>query len=249
MNNNDFIPIVDILSDVTQMVGDPGLDHGLSKGFYIRQISEAVEELAIDTYFQTLTTDLEFPTDSLILSLPTNCFNVKELYLYNGVCGTPANSRKVWYKRNYNNSQGGADYTARRKESGEEDPFIPSHADNYNLYYANIENGVIMFGSSCNSYSYVRIVYSGMGADITEVPLIPRPLRQAIIDWVRERILTIFASRDRSVMPLLNIARLDLYGDGRPSNPGSWRKAERYVKKMGTWARDCYNEYQQRGNW
>ena len=77
MNNNDFIPIVDILSDVTELVGDRDMSRGLSKGFYVRQISEAIESLAIETYFQKLTEDLPFPKENLQLSLPANCFNVR----------------------------------------------------------------------------------------------------------------------------------------------------------------------------
>lgn len=247
-NSNDFVPIIDILSDVTQMVGDPDFSRGLSKGFYVRQISEAIEALALDTYFQELTFDIEVPQDTLNLDLPSNCFNVRELYLYNGECGKPTTSRPVYFKRHYNNSQGGEEYTAKRKESVPEDPFQTSGGES-NLYYANIQNGNILFGSLCRNYTYVRIVYNGMGTEITEVPLIPRPLRKAVIDFTRDRILTIFATRDKSVMPLLNLARLDLYGDGRAMNPGSWKKAERYVKRMSTWAKDSYREYQQRGNW
>lgn len=248
-SNNDFIPIIDILSDVAQMVGDPDFSRGLSKGFYVRQISEAIEELALDTYFQVLTHDAEFPADTLIMSLPANCFNIREIHLYDGVCGKPTTSRPVWFKRRYNNSQGGEEYTAKRKETGLSDPFMPTNGGEDNLYYANIQNGNIMFGSLCKNHAFVRLVYNGMGAEITEVPLIPRPLRQAVIDWTRERILTIFAARDRSVLSLLNLARLDLQGDGTPRNPGSWKKAERYVKKMGTWAKESYAEYNTRGNW
>jgi hypothetical protein len=246
MNSNDFVSINDILRDVTVAVDDQSYDKGLPKGYYIRQVQQAVEELAFDTYFQTITDDIEYPENN-VLEMPSNCFNIKEIYLYNGTCGDPQESRWVYYKRHYNNSQGGDNYTAKRKESIPTDPYLNTGGET-NLYYANIENGVIMFSSNCDAYSYVRLVYNGMGSEISEVPLIPRVFRQAVIDFARVKILTHFAMRNPQFRFALGQAQEDMYGMGF-NKPGSWKTAQRRIKGMNTWEKENYKEYFSRMNY
>jgi hypothetical protein len=246
MKTNDFVSINDILADVGVAVGDQGYDKGLTKGYYVRQVSRAVEELAFDTYFQVLTKDMEFP-ENFILEMPSNCFNLREIYLYNGVCGTPTDSHWVNWKRNFNNTGGGTDYTARRKETMTDDPFYIEGGDSSTLY-CNIENGVIMFGSNCNAYSFVRLVYNGMGGEVVDAPIIPRIFRTAVIDYVRVNALTFFALRNPQIRFALQQAQMDLDGAGYHKR-GSWKKAEMRMKSMDTWEKENYKEYFSRMNY
>jgi hypothetical protein len=245
MNSNDFVSINDIIRDVTVSVDDQGLDKGLTRGYYVRQIQQAIEELAFDTYFQVLTKDLDYPSNN-VLEMPSNCFNIREMYLYNGTCGEPVDSRWVYYKRNYNNNKGGDNYTAKRKEDTADDPFLNMGGET-NLYYANIENGVIMFSSNCDAYSFVRLVYNGMGGDVSEVPLIPRVFRQAVMDFARVKVLNYFTMKNPQLRFMLNMAQGDLHGNGY-NRPGSWKMAQRRIKGMNAWERENYKEYFSRMN-
>jgi hypothetical protein len=251
-SSNDFISINDILADVLPMVGDLDFKKGVSRGFYVRQIANAIEELAQDTYCTVLTEDFHFP-DTYILPLPENCFNVREIYGFSGDCDKPVNTQEIHFKRHFNNSGGGTDYTARRKEQQPTDPYVNNEYGNnmsfYHpyLYYANIENGDIMFGSTCNAFTWIRIVYNGMGGKIGDVPVIHREFRNAVRDYVRTQVLKVFMVHDRNAMALYQIADMDLNGNGRV--PGSWKKAERRIKRMGTWARNNYLEYLSRMNY
>jgi hypothetical protein len=244
-NSSDNVSINDILADVLVSVNDTEYKNGLGKGWYIRQIANAIEELAKDTYFQVLTTDTEFP-ENYRLSLPSNCFNVREIYLYDGVCGQPEASRPVYWKRHFNNFGGGTNYTARRKETMETDPYLTNGGES-DLYYCNIDNGVIMFGSTCSAYSYVRIVYNGMGGDIGVEPIIPRVFRRAVIDFVKVEALSVFVTRDKSLMGLLQVSMLAR--DGSRGKPGSWDKAKSMSRRMSTWQRDNMKEYMSKGNY
>ena len=246
MDSNDFISINDILADVGVAVNDQAYDRGLTKGYYTRQISRAVEELALDTYFQTLTFDTEFP-ENYILEMPSNCFNIREIYLYNGVCGKPTDSQWVNWKRHFNNTGGGTEYTAKRKETLGNNPFFMEGGDN-SVLYANIENGNIGFGSTCGGYSFVRLIYNGMGGEIADIPIIPRIFRTAVIDYVRVNALTHFSLQNVQLRFALQLAQQDLDGAGW-NKPGSWKKAERRMKSMNTWEKENYKEYFSRMNY
>ena len=245
VNTQDNVPINDILADVLVMVDDAEIKKGLTRGWYIRQIQNAMEQLAIDTHYQVFTADLDFP-ENYILPEPKNCFNPREIYLYNGECGKPTTSRPVVFKKRFNNSQGGTDYTARRKETMEPDPFLISGGEK-NLYYANIQDGMIMFGASCSGYKFVRLVFNGLGTDIGVEPIIPRVFREAVKDYVRVQALTVFSARDKGMLPILQMALMDK--DGQRNNPGSWAKAKKTAARANTWIRQNLDEYQGRMNY
>jgi len=255
MQSNDFITPKEIASDVLMFVGDTGLRYGLSLGWYVSQVQQAVERFALDMFFQVITADFSFPSQKLQDPLPKNCFNIRELYLWNGSCCTPENSVIVHYKRLYNNKPGGTGYTANRKENDNQaiDPFyqpylrgITTFDGQGTLYYANIQNGLIMFSSNCASYSNYRIVYNGLGGEIGDEPIIPRMLRDAVIDFVTERAMrAMMAKEPRTYRILWADAHERLYN----RQTGTYWEAMRRVATLDTWMKERYNEYSNRGNW
>jgi len=259
METREAVSMNLIIADALQFVDDAGLRKGFAEGWYRSQVQSAVEKLALHTYFDVKTGDYVMPKKKLQDKMPLDCFNIRELYAWSGACCTPQNSAIIHYKRLYNNKPGGADYTALRKDRGsqQEDPFYQpfSFPVSYtgsnvegrsNLLYANVQNGLIMFSSSCGSWDNYRIVYNGMGGNIGEEPLIPRMLRETIVDMVVERAYRAMKARDpRTYRALWSDAYNHLYN----RQTGTYWDAVRIVKTMGSWAKDNYAEYQNRGDW
>jgi len=251
MNTSDFISPNDILADVLVEVQDEELKMGFSKGWYNAQIQRAVEELAYDTFFDKKTLDVDFPRESLMMKMPKNAFNIKEMYLFNGEC-KPGDSVKVYWKRQFNNKNGGK-YTASRTDdngSSALDPFYSSKSSgggtyNTNLFYYNIQNGMIMFSSNGKSYSKVRIIYNGTGGAIDETPYILRYLRQAVIDYVTLQQFKAMKTRDRNMYRTMYT---DKYSELYSIPNGTWYKAERRVKTLDTLERETLKQYVGRMN-
>lgn len=249
MKSNDFVSVNHIMAELLQTLNDVDLRSGFSKGWYVSRIQDALQELAFDTFFDEVTVDKDFPASTLSMEMPENVFNIREIYLYNGECCSPTTSQVVWWKRLYNNKQKGDGYTARVKDSGTggTDPYLPSpwsYSNSYSFvgtkYYANIQNGTIMFSSDCKGYGKVRIVYNGMGAPIGDAPIVPRFFERAINDYVEERYYNAMKSRDvRTYRGLWNEAYTKLY-DVRE---GSWKKARMRVSSMDTWEKESLNNY------
>tara|TARA_R110002020_G_scaffold148779_5_gene324848 strand:- start:16576 stop:17346 length:771 start_codon:yes stop_codon:yes gene_type:complete len=249
MNSNDFVSVNHILAEVLQTLDDTELRKGFAKGWYVSRIQDALQELAFDTFFDEITLDKDFPINTLSMELPKNIFNIRELYLYNGDCCSPETSQVVWWKRLYNNGGDGEGYTARVKDTGTShtDPYLPSGWTYNNSssfvgtkYYANIQNGTIMFSSDCKGYSKVRLVVNGMGAAIGDAPIVPRFFERAINDYVEERFYNSMKSRDsRAYRGLWNDSYQKLY-DVRD---GSWKKARMRVSSMDTWEKESLNNY------
>lgn len=250
MNANDFVTPNHIIAEVTHSVDDENLRSGFSKGWFMSRVQDAVQELAFDTFFQKITADFDFPKDSLAIEMPKNAFNIREIYLFNSDCCSPATSQPVHWKRLYNNRGKGQDYTSRVKEPGKTagtDPYIPTNWRHNGhmmpwlgtLYFANIQDGMIMFGSDCASFSKVRLVYNGMGGEIGEVPIIPRFLERAVNDYVEERYWNAMKARDIRYRTLWS----DAYQRLNDRINGSWKKAEKRIASMDSWQKESLNEY------
>lgn len=242
------------LSETLQLVGDTDLRKGLTRGFYKTCVQRAVEKLAIDTYFEVLTEDYPLDQDCLHAELPKSCFNIRELYLWKGDCCTPDSSVNVYFKRLFNNKPGGTAYTSLRKDGNSSsggdpvmEPYVRGiYTGQDSLYYANIQNGLIMFSSSAKGFNNYRIVYNGMGGNIDEAPIIPRILSEAIVDLSAERALRALKAREpRIYRTLWADTRLALYDNAT----GTYWQAQKRVLAMDSWMRDCYRTYQSRGNW
>ena len=94
MDTSSFISPDIILSTASAMVGDREYK-SLSKGFYLSLIQEAFESLALDTFFDERRYDEDFPLETLTMSLPPGCFNLKNVYLFTGDKCIISDSRKI----------------------------------------------------------------------------------------------------------------------------------------------------------
>ena len=248
MESNDFVSVNAILSEVQMLVNDEDLRKGVTKGFLISGIEQCMQELALDTFFMTVTKDIKFDSDKLQIEMPKNCFNIREIYMWSGKCCSPETSVIVHYKRLYNNHNGGANYTARRQDDQTSntniDPFFQQSnllGTTSNLYYANIQNGSIMFSSSCKGFENVRLVYNAMGVDeIGDEPVIPRILRQAFIDYSVERYFRVMMAKEtRAYSGLWKVAEEKLNN----VRTGSLYLARKRIASMDTFSRSDYREY------
>lgn len=244
MNTNDFVSIDQILSEVLMFCNDENLRHGLTKGFYHLQIRNAIDELAIDTFFDERTVDLPLDPELLQVEMPSNLFNIREIYLWKGDCCKPETSVIVHWKRLFNNKWGGEHYTANQKENMQSDPFYkPSFSSNYggngNLYYANFQNGLVMFSRNSKNYPKVRFVGNGFGGEVNELPIIPRFLREAVVDFTVEKAL--FARKKRSKED--RIDWMDAYNRLTKPYDGSWAKAQTRIATLNTWERENITTY------
>lgn len=251
MNSNDFISVSHILSEVTSIVNDNEYKNGFSKGWYVSRIQDALQELSFDTFFDTRTLDFDFPRETLAFQLPSNLFNVKELYLFNGTCCSTPSSQRVYWKRQYNNKGNGNGYTAKVKDGGGQadiDPYIPSSHNFVNhdfgwygvKYYANIDNGMIMFSSDCRAFTRFRIIANGMGGDIGDMPIIPRFFERAINDYVKLMYYEGMKARDPRKYRVL---WSDTYQQCYDRENGSWPKARKRISSMDSWEKEALEEY------
>lgn len=240
MDSNDFVSVNHILAEALVNVDDQQLRKGLTKGWFISRIQDALQELAFDTFYQKITNDYDFPQDKLALEMPKNAFNLREIYVYNGDCCTPSNSAVVHWKRLYNNKGGSSSgYTSRVKSSESAngaDPFLPRHQGADRYLYASVQNGVIMFSSSCASYSRVRLVYNGMGVEIGEEPIIPRYFERYINDYIEERYYSAMKAREPRKYRIL-------WQDAYNKLDREMQKAKMRVSSMNTFEKESLEEY------
>lgn len=254
MNSNDFTTVNHILADVLVSTNDENLASGRTKGWYISQIQQAIEELSFDTFFDRVTRDFDMP-DNFMLDLPKNCFNIREVYLHNGTCCATTTSVIVHHKRLFNNKPYGESYTALRTDdkTGNSDPFYPNPSnltsritgESSDLYYYNIQNGMLMLSSECSGYEKVRIIYNGMGGEIGDEPIIPRFFRQAVKDWVVERFWESMKSKGRQYAANWQ----ESYNVLHNRATGSWNKARMRITSMDTKEKESLRLYWSRGNW
>jgi hypothetical protein len=220
MNANDFVSVEKILAEVTQTVNDKDFKNGFTKGWYISRIHDAIQELAIETYFFKVTIDFELPRN-LQLPMPEDTFNIREIYLYNGERCNPINTQVVYFKRLFNNKFQGDGYSAKVKDDGSNsgDIFQPNQrwsTENRQGYYG-----------------------PGLGGVDGETPIIPRFFQRAVVDFVEERWLNAMKMRNtRTYSPMWRdaAARLDSY-------TGNWRKAIKRSSSMDTSEKESMEEY------
>ena len=74
-------------SDVLQVTGDEDFRE-FTRGWYVSQIQQCLEELSFDSFMVVLDDDFEFP-ENYALALPANTFNVRGIWVYNGAIGDP----------------------------------------------------------------------------------------------------------------------------------------------------------------
>lgn len=274
MNLNDFVTGDQILSDVLVECQDEGL-RIRSKGWYMSQIQQALEELSFDTFFQKgMARILKVDTTKLQVEMPTGMFNIQEMYAFNCCCETDDDDPdtcdlececcetsptvKVYWKRQYNNQpKGGKTYTASRKEAGtvSPDPIMPydsvtngANTSIYkaNLVWANIQNGIIMLSSSASGYNRLKVIYTGIMCDIGETPFIPKFFRQAVKDFVCTKFYAFMKAREPRTY---RVIWADYKNELDTLNmDGSWHKARKRAASMDAWEKETMREYLGRPN-
>ena len=255
MEENEYLSESILLSNILAYAGDTDLKKGLTKGFYVSQLQKAIEELSIATFYDIITGDYPLNDKTLQLELPKNCFNIREIYLWNGSCCQPQYSVIVHYKRLMNNKQtGGTQYTALRSDingASPSDPFYAPYLNSqtftkgpYTLYWAGVQNGLLMFSSNSKGYKNVRIVYNGFGGEIGDPPLVPRLFRSVVEDYVVYQAFRTFMAKDRSYRILYKDMEDKLFNE----RTGTWWEAKKRIAALDSWSRKDMTEYQNRPN-
>ena len=252
-SKHDFVTINDILADALKLVGDVDMKFN-SRGWYTSQIQQCLESLSYDTFFLDVEKDLELP-ESLRLEMPQGAFNLQQVYLYNGDTCHIQNRVNVYHKKNFINDRSGENYVARDNYSNYRDRFhkqrsmISNTPDN--VFFYNIQNGMIMFSPNCYGFQKVKLVYNGVHTQIGEVPIIPTYLRQAVkskvvVEGIKSRMAQSIGTPEyNQLFNLLNVHENQL------SHPydGEWVKAERRVKSIDRKQKQDIKEYFQAMNY
>jgi len=241
---DDLLTPDQIKADVLLLVDDEE-ERELNPGFYTSQIQQAMDELGYDTFFHEIYKDFAVP-DNLNIKIPSGCFNIRNIYLYNGDCCKIEDMVNVYWKKNYKSSGTGKSYTSMNKP-GVYDNFIDPISDETNLYYFNVNNGYINLSSSCTTYDNIRIQFNGLNTSIGDTPLVPREFRQAVISWAAEKAFAVLKGRDskkwrQSWLDEYNKLYADPYD-------GLWAKAINRAKRLDTKYMNDMKEYMSRMNY
>jgi len=264
-SRQSFVTVNEILADVLKIVKDSSFKVN-SRGFYVSQIQQALEELSFDTYFDERSEVFEVPAD-LRLDMPKGAFNLKNMYLFNGTECDISRSQNVYWKRNFINSKSGNGFVAKDRLDNHNDPF---HRDRFRgatnrlgrdnnltgvggvneLFFFNVQQGVIMLSESCRKFGKILIEFNGMGADIGDLPVIPNMLRQAVKDYVSEAGLDTRIA-DAEGVEFNKWSTIQAKITSRKDKPfdGSWAKAEHRVSALSNKQRQDFKEYLARMNY
>lgn len=213
----DYITVDDVLFNIVAFAGDTEFKV-IPRGFHVQQISDAFRELNMSSFLMDGHADFkisDYP-EHLSIQLPKDCFDVRNIWIYNGdICDIGA-SRKVWHKRNFYSM--GHGYLANRTGRNTQDPYYlngtlknsttaplgdkslirynnPSTVNN--LLFYNIQNGVLMLSGSCrNAGQKIHIHYASTGCAVGEAPIIPSFYKKAIEDYGTEAALRFRIAND-----------------------------------------------------
>lgn len=244
----NFVTVNEILADVLSVVDDENFNLR-SRGYYTSQIQQALEELAIESFFDHRTVTVKIPED-LRIEIPKGTFNLKNMYLFNGDECNIETSTPVYLKKNFINAPSGNGYVANNKGRNDRDRF---HKDSFreenpsNLFFYGIQNGMIMLSSSCKSYENLFIELNGLGQELDDLPIIPIFLRQAVKDYVAIKVLQVKIAK----VPMAEYNRwlsiLNVHKESKGNDfTGSWMEAQRRVRRLDDKARRDIKNYMQK---
>jgi len=252
MDFNDSVSINDLLSEILVLAGDEELRTGITKGWYTLMIQRALEDVAFETFFDKRTEDFRLNKTNLALEIPPNAFNIKEIYLFNGECGVDTTVPVHW-KRGFNNKPRGNGSTSRRRDdqAGSSNDVFFGRRNLFKarrfgfgkfeqLYYGNIQNGLIMFSDNAGDFENVRLIFNGMGVPIGDKPIVPRIFRDYVVDFVLMKYFAARMSRDvRQFRPLYIEYKTNLMD----LRNGSRRRAKMLVKSMNGFQKDTMKQF------
>jgi hypothetical protein len=246
MEWSDRITADDIISEVSMMLDDADLQRGLSRGYYMNSVQRSYEDLNLQSFMTILTKDIPLVPGRFTLDMPSDSFNIREMYLHNGVCCQPGNEMAVvHWKRLYNNSQGGAGYTALVKDNQAQDYYYNAGGQGFDIqstgfttYFANIENRLIMLSSPSLEFKYLRLVYNSLGGEIGSTIEIPRVVRECITLMTAKRVCKALLARDEKKYRTIYQT---IVGDLDDPREGALARAKVFLVRMGTWKRNEFN--------
>jgi len=239
-SNSNMLSVEEILSDVLRNVDDEGMVK-ISKGYYTSLIRKALEKISFQLY---VTKKMEYFDYAPIIDIPKNCWNIREIYLFNGDCCNIETAQNVWWKKNYKGNE------ANRVTSSTDDPFIKKYSYSDNIYYYNADSGKIYLSSSCATFAKVMIVFNGIGSPIDTTPLIPIRLRTVIVDLTTLEIFRKLKARVSNPKEAQLYRQLynDTYVNLYDKASGSWWDAIVYANSMDSHSRQSLKEYLSKAN-
>lgn len=240
---NDLISPKEILADVLPIVDDEEMKM-FRPGWYMRQVHQGLKKLNFEAPYIEQKIDLSLP-ENLILDVPSNVFNIIDIYLWSGEDCVIQESHRVYHKSNFHSNGHEQGYTARNK-TGQSDSFISPFGYDYNAYFYNIVHGNIYFSDACSSFDNVRIVYNGMPKSIeqSDSKYIPEFCREALISYVVERAFFALKARNPAAYRILWAdAKADLYSPNGQLEPSKWDLAIGLIKKLDKKYMDDLSEY------
>lgn len=252
-SQEDFVTVGDILADVLKVVKDSDYKTN-SRGWYVSQIQQSLEDLSFDTFFFQINKTLPIP-ENLSVPMPKGTFNIRQIYAHNGDQCDFGSAVNVYHKRNMINSPSGRDYLARDRWGNHRDPFHLNrsrvHENPNGVYFFGIQNGIIMLSSSCKVFDHITVVYNGVHTDIGEVPVVPTFLRQAVklrvtVEALKVKLVDAIGTPEYTQWNnVLQLHKNDL----EDPYDGEWIKAERRAKTLDAKQREDIKMYFQRMNY
>lgn len=246
MTQNDLIKLEAVLAEILVDINDEELRTGFSKGWFISRVQEALEEISFVSFYKKITKDIidySWEESGYIVDYPDGCFNVREIYLFNGDCCEIETSVPVVWKRLYNRTGKKVGGTALVVEGGANNNPIYQGGGSKTFFYANLVDSTIHFSDGCSAYNGIRIVYNGVDVMYGETPRIPIFLRRYVRDYVLERYYFAMLARDRSFTNLWKISDESLNGDGSRRKRGSLHNAKKFVSSMNTFEKQSLMTY------
>lgn len=260
MNTGHYVTPESLIFNASAFAGDIKHEY-IPKGVFMSWIRDAFVELNMQTSFQEQRVSVPFDTKTLTIPLPEDCFDIRNIYMFNGTECTFDVTKKVYWKKNYYTQ--GVGYVANDKWNNGRDPIFTSH-DSLNpsnpndrdfgsnsLLFYNVQLGNLMFSSNCASAgSMVHIHYSGTGSSVMDAPIIPIYFKNAIEDYITEAGLRMRMAMEPASAKMYAFLqqtyekRLDKEG-----MRGSWHNAKSLAKSMNTEQRNDLNNYLSRGGW
>lgn len=244
MRTNTFVSVEHCLSEITSYTFDRSFRRGFSKGWYKARIADAVERMNLLTHYQDMVVHVPLPAD-LRIELPEGMFNPQEIYVgaYDGNCCSPESLQWVHWKRTFDNTKGTSSKVS--EQSPAPDPINPKKHElvgrpvSGNHYFANEQNGMLMFSDSCSGFTGVKLVAKGMGVVGTEI-VIPKLFEEYVVDYVVEKFW--WAKMGEGTANALSM--YDRARD-RLKNPvsGSQKRAQMNVVKSSGWIRENLDQY------
>lgn len=259
-SNKSLVKVDEIIADAQLQLGD---DSGIifNQGWYIATVQRGLSKLSFDSKFFLISEEIDFPSDTLSVPVPANCWNLKEVYVYDkGEDCTISNMHEVYWKRHYEPNGYDKGYTARMKPISQKtnvetdtlgadygsDVYNPEPVSSEsNIYYYNIQNGNIVFSSTCKGFDKIKLKFNGTFTPLGETPTVPEMFVEAITQYVVERGFNILKSRDsRAYRALWSDAYNQLY-----SRNGAWDRATKLAKQLDDKTRRDFLQYNNRLNY